>query len=184
MVARIQVNLMRPTASIFVHITDVFENSVNITSYDGTLGEECEQNHPLQIDEPALDRLQDDYDDQGEPEAAEDAGDLYERLVEDQRESSARYILRMKEINSLTEKAVDDVVSSTSDIIQVVVDNLRNGIYNRLDSAGIDMDAVPGLSDLFKDDNPISNPFAGLTSKSGQVKAFKELFDLVVSIKF
>ena len=50
-----------------------------------------------------------------------------------------------------------------------------------LDDAGISLDSIPGLEQLFTDDHPISNPFQHVSTKHKQEAYFKVNFGLVVS---
>ena len=66
-------------------------------------------------------------------------------------------MLRSKEAQSLTQKALDDVVEGSTSLVRNTVELIKLGVQNRLDSAGIDFKAVPGLSELFAEDHQISH---------------------------
>ena len=65
---------------------------------------------------------------------------------------NAFYLLRSKEAQSLTQKALDDVVEGSTSLVRNTVELIKLGVQNRLDSAGIDFKAVPGLSELCAED--------------------------------
>ena len=67
-------------------------------------------------------------------------------------------------------------------LVKNTVELLRMGVQNRLDSAGLRFDAVPGLTELFNDEHVISNPFRHVNTDDKQSAYFKENLNLVVSI--
>lgn len=95
---------------------------------------------------------------------------------------NAFYLLRSKEAQSPTQKALDDVVEGSTSLVRNTVELIKLGVQNRLDSAGIDFKAVPGLSELFAEDHQISNPFAHVSTKNKQAAYYAKKFGLVVRI--
>lgn len=79
-----------------------------------------------------------------------DEENLYDRL-EDRTEANKRlnalYLLSTKEANLLTQKALDGIVDGTTALVRNTVELVKRGVQNRLDSAGIDFEAVLGLED-------------------------------------
>jgi hypothetical protein len=116
------------------------------------------------------------------PESDSEMYDEIEDRDEANRRLNALYLLKTKEVNLLTQKATNDIVQGTTALVQNTVEVIRKGLQNRLDSAGIAFDAIPGLEDLFAEDHPISNPFEHVSTKHKQAAYFKEQFGLVVSI--
>lgn len=55
---------------------------------------------------------------------------------------------------------------------------------NRLDTAGINFNAVPGLPELFQEDSLAMNSFSGLRDEAQQCQYFKDHVNLVVSTTF
>ena len=110
---------------------------------------------------------------------------LYDKLkdrIEADKRMNALYLLKTKECNLLTQKATDDIVEGSTWLVRNTVDMIQQGVQNRLDSAGIAFEAVPGLSELFSEDHPVSNPFQHVSTKHKQGNYFKEVFELVVSV--
>lgn len=101
--------------------------------------------------------------------------------IEKQRRTNALYLLKTKECNLLTQKATNDIVEGSTWLVRNTVEIIQQGLQNRLDSAGIAFEAVPGLNELFAEDNPISNPFSHVATKHKQGNYFKQVFGLVVS---
>lgn len=106
--------------------------------------------------------------------------DTLEDRIEASKKQNALYLLQTKEANLLTQKALDGIVDSSTTLVRNTVDLIRCGVQNRLDSAGISFDAVPGLDDLFKEEHIISNPFLHVDSRYKQKAYFVENFELVV----
>ena len=98
------------------------------------------------------------------------------RESEEIRRTGALYLLQMKAI------AIDSVVENTTNIVKTSIKMIKSGLMNRLDTAGKDFSAVPGLLELFQEDSLALNPFSGLTDEQQQNKYFKEKLNLVVSI--
>ena len=113
-----------------------------------------------------------------------DEDGLYDRLedrLEANKKLNALYLLRTKEAHLLTQKALGGIIEGSTALVRNTVELIKSGVHNRLDSAGIDFDAVPGLSELFAEDHQISNPFAHVATKNTQTAYYVENFGLVVS---
>jgi hypothetical protein len=160
---------------------DILANAENVTSFDGREERAGEPGHNQ--DNP------DRNDDNAGGLGAEPHGQLPNVVqphldLPDPRQrktESASFILRMKEIHSLTQKAVDSIVSDSSNLIRYVVEHLCSATNNCLRAAGIDLTTVPNLEQVFYQDSPIANPFRGLMTHIEQNEAFKDLFGLVAS---
>ena len=83
---------------------------------------------------------------------------LEDRLNEKKR-MDALFLLQTEEANRLTQKATDNIMQGATALVKNTVELLRMGAQNRLDSAGLRFEAVPGLTELFNDEHVISNPF-------------------------
>lgn len=129
-----------------------------------------------------------EIDDEASPlDMPTDDTGLYDKL-EDRAEANKRlnalYLLKTKETQLLTQKAVDEIVEGSTALVRNTVELIRDQVSNRLDSAGIRFDAVPGLEELFKEDHSNSNPFGHISTKSKQSSFYKENFGLVVSNRY
>ena len=96
--------------------------------------------------------------------------------------SNALCLLKFKEKGRVPQTVVDSFVDNATQIAQTSVDLLKSGFPNCLQNAGIDLQTVPGLGDLFDENNQISHPFTGIDKEPLQHKYYKENFNLVVSI--
>ncbi len=97
------------------------------------------------------------------------------------RNRNAQFILKTKETNMLTQKCVDNIVEDSTQLVRGTVKAIKSGLQNCLENAGINLGAVPGLNELFEEENPISNPFEHVSTKYKQNAYFEEHFGLVVS---
>ena len=109
-------------------------------------------------------------------------GQEEEDPVRAMRDLNAKFILKTKENNLLTQKCVDNIVEDSTELVRGTVKALKSGLQNCLDNAGLNFDAVPGLSQLFEEENPISNPFEHVSTQYKQTAYFKNHFGLVVSV--
>lgn len=100
----------------------------------------------------------------------------------DFQKQNALFILKTKEIHQLTQKGMGSVVSDTTCIVQNAVEQLKGRVENCLDSAGIKLDDIPGLEDVFRADSHECNPFHGIRSKTEQQRYFRDNFGLLVSL--
>lgn len=95
----------------------------------------------------------------------------YNPLNEDTvRRLNASYLLGTKETHKLTQRTLDCIVKNTTSIVQNSIDLLRGNLVSRLDSAGVDFKAVPGLHEFFvelaNENSVITNPFLGMETPS------------------
>ena len=129
-----------------------------------------------------------------EPE--EQAGDLLidEALFEEdkddiqmeQRNTSAAYLLRIKETHNLSQKALDDIVQSTSSLVSTAVKsvciNIADKLLNMEEEENHVIQNITGQT-LFEENSEKASPFQNLETENRQKRAFKEIFGLVVSIR-
>lgn len=105
----------------------------------------------------------------------------FQRESEEIRRTGALHLLRMKDKDRVSQAGIDSFVVNTTSVVRTSVEILKSGLMNRLDSAGIDFSAVPGLPELFQEDSLALNPFSGLRNENEQHNYFKDHFNLVVS---
>jgi hypothetical protein len=146
---------------------------------------------PIEVDEDEDGQPRDETDrmeveNEAIPIDEDDDIGLYDKL-EDRAEANKRlnalYLLKTKETQLLTQKTLDSIVEGSTSLVRNTVELIRDEVANRLDSAGIRFDAVPGLNDLFQENHSISNPFSHILTKSKQSAFYRENFGLVVSIR-
>ena len=87
----------------------------------------------------------------------------------------------MKDKDRVSQAGIDSFVKNTTSIVRTTVEILKSVLMNRLDSAGKDFSAVPGLPEHFQDDSLALNPFSGLAKRNGKNEFFKDHSNLVVS---
>lgn len=98
--------------------------------------------------------------------------------------ANALCVLKSKEKGRVPQTVVDSFVENATQVTQTSIDLLKAGVTNCLQKAGINVETLPGLQDLFDENSLISNPFDGIDKESLQYKYYKEKFNLVVSIKY
>lgn len=116
----------------------------------------------------------------GEQDHGEEEFNL-EREETNLSRANALCLLKFKEKACVPQTVVNSFVNNATQIAQASVDLLRSGVSNCLLKAGINIETIPGLNDLFEQDNRISNPFRGIDKEPLQYKYYKEEFSLVVS---
>lgn len=78
---------------------------------------------------------------------------------------NALFLMKTKEIHLLSQKAVDGITQGATAIVRNTVGCVRDGVKSCLESAGSVFEAIPGLADMFEEDNAISNPFRHVATK-------------------
>jgi hypothetical protein len=104
-------------------------------------------------------------------------GQEEEDPVRAMRDLNAKFILKTKENNLLTQKCVDNIVEDSTELVRGTVKALKSGLQNCLDNAGLNFDAVPGLSQLFEEENPISNPLSMFPHSTNKLHILKITLD-------
>lgn len=95
-----------------------------------------------------------------------------------QQKNMARFILKLKESRQVTQVVIDDVVEGCTSVFQDTVRRLRASVSAKLAMAGIDVNNIQGLEDLFDE---VPQPFEDLETRHKQEKFFREKLRLVVS---
>ena len=102
------------------------------------------------------------------------------------RNTSAAYILRIKETHNLTQKALDDVVQSTSSLVSTAVKsvcvNIANKLWNMEEEENHVLQNIAWQT-LFEQNSKEASPFQNLKIENRQKQAFREIFGLAVSIR-
>ena len=104
-----------------------------------------------------------------------------EDSIEVLRNQNAKFILKTMETNLLTQTCMNNIVEDSTELVRGTVKAIKSGLQGCLENAGIDFAAVPGLNELFEEENPLSNPFEHVSTKYQQNAYFQEHFGLVVS---
>lgn len=165
-----------------------FRNHVNTKHKDVKLAERHHrENTEQENDISSESEMEFDIDDDG-PQLYDDAAPLprfdFEQESEEIRRTSALHLLKMKDRDRASQTAIDSFVDNTTSIVRTSIDLLKRGLMNRLDTAGIDFNTVPGLPELFQENSLAMNPFSGLREEAQQCQYYKDHFNLVVSTTF
>ena len=150
-----------------------FRNHVKTKHKDLLLAERHHrENTEQENDISSESEMEFDMDDDG-PQLYDDAAPLprfdFEQESEEIRRTSALHLLKMKDRDRASQTAIDSFVDNTTSIVRTSIDLLKRGLMNRLDTAGIDFSAVPGLPELFQENSLAMNPFSGLREEAQQL---------------
>jgi hypothetical protein len=104
--------------------------------------------------------------------------------IEDHTRSGALYILKIQEECSLTKSTVAKVLANTKDIVRETLSTVETQVQDCLRDFNIDYHNVPGLQDIFMEDNMVTNPFHNLETPAQQLAYFKNEFELKVRTIF
>ena len=104
-----------------------------------------------------------------------------QKTPEEVQRNAALYLLKLKDKDRLPQTVINSIVENTTDIVRTNMEVLKFGLAARLDTAGIDFNAVPGIAELFHEDSITMNPFSGLTNENQQHQYYKNNLNLVVS---
>ena len=101
--------------------------------------------------------------------------------TEEMKRTSALYLMKLKETNFLTQTSLDNVVQGTTAIVKRTVKVLKKEVAKKLEGGGLELTQIEGLSNIFDEDHPLSNPLDHVATKHQQTVFQKTNFSLVVS---
>ena len=130
------------------------------------------------------DEITDIHVDQNNDNIIEDANEPQYQPEVDFSKQNALFLLKSKEIHQLSEEATKTLLSDTTSLIQRSVEQVKDKVKDCLNNAGMQLDDIVGLKEIFSPENAITNPFTGLKTKTEQKDYFKNQFGLVVSFSF
>ena len=96
--------------------------------------------------------------------------------------SMALFLLKAKELRKVSQTSLDSLTSDFTNILQKIIEQLKSDINRCLQTSGINMESIQGLSETFNQEN-ITNPFHQLESRYQQEKFYREHLNLLVGIK-
>ena len=134
-------------------------------------------------------RPQDHFNDRGQENLEDDEVDQeiieipfnIEEEVHKHTRSNALCILQVKDEGKIPQTVVDYVVKNTTQIVENTVEIVKSALKDRLKNVGLEMENIPGVTDLFEEDSVIRKPFLHLASETSQTSYYRENFGLVVS---
>ena len=134
------------------------------------------------VEEQVAERMEADLFDMNGNNDTENDEDVpaHERKEANQR-LNALFLMKIKEIHLLSQKAVDGIAEGATAIVRNTVDCVRDGVKSCLQNAGMDFEAIADLQELFDVDNMISNPFRHVATRHKETAFYREKFGLVVS---
>lgn len=96
------------------------------------------------------------------------------------KRSTAMFILKTKEVNGVSQVALNELIEDVTMLVQRTVDSIKLRVEHVLTRNGVCAAEIEGLCDIFHMEE-LCSPFRGLHSEFLQHKTFKDLFGLVVS---
>ena len=91
------------------------------------------------------------------------------------------WILKIKETHKLTQTCVDSMLQEVTELCAVNGSVLGGAVDSVLQSAGLKMEEIPGLRELFAPSSPYCHPFDGLDTYHRRLAFYKSHLKFVVS---
>ena len=141
--------------------------------------DDLENLHDGEIDEDSVD-ANDGY---GENDGADDNDEPFnfEGQVLANKKSNVLSLLQLKDEGKIPQTVVESVIRNTTQIVDDNVELLKSGLEQCLNNADLRMEDIPGMSELFDNDNQIRKPFGECHNDASQLQFCKNNFGLVVS---
>ena len=113
-------------------------------------------------------------------ESSSTSGTQY--ISADRERAIALWILKLKEGRKLTQSATEEILQDVTELCGGIITSLKSDIYKVLSAAGINVDDVSGLEDLFQDESSYMKPFSKLETQYLQMSYYKSHLGFIVSI--
>ena len=97
------------------------------------------------------------------------------------KKAAATWILKVKEGHKLPQSTMNSILNDLTEFNRLLLQDLHSVVIQKIRSAGLDPDTVPGLSEVFDPNSLYGKPFQGLETQYLQQKYFRENFSMVVS---
>lgn len=95
------------------------------------------------------------------------------------KRSAALLLLKLKEKQKLTQVALQSVIEGVTSLFQEHLGVLHTRVCQKLEEAGVQSSSIPGLSELFSDEEA-GRPFLGLETHHQQLSYYKSNLNLLV----
>ena len=149
-----------------------------VQKHSAILERERQNHQPQQAEPPA------NHGDNGanNDEGHGNDGFDFEREVEQCRRSNVLGLLKIKDEAKVPQTVVESIVNSTTQVVENSVDVLHSGVQQCLQNAGLQLDDIPGIAELFKESSSIRKPFQGCHNEASQLQYYKNNLGMVVSV--
>ena len=97
------------------------------------------------------------------------------------QESTALFLMGLKEKHKLTQVALQGVIEGVTSLMQCHLDSLHTQVCQQLRSADTPDSVIGSLSSLFSENGTVGQPFTGLETQHQQLKFYRDHFNLIVS---
>lgn len=117
---------------------------------------------------------------EGDPDE-DDAEQEPQNFIQEMTRFLALFVLKTKEENRLSQRAVDTVLDGTEDLVESSLEHLKEQISTCLERNGIEVADIDGLSDVLQQPSIFTRARQPLKSEYQQVQYFKNHFNFEVS---
>ena len=117
-----------------------------------------------------------------EDEGREDDAEEPKSFVEEMTRSLALFMLRTKEENQLSQRAIDAILGNAGDLVESSLDHLKEQITTCLERSGVDITEIEGLRDVLERPSIFNQAMQPLMNEYQQLQYFKNHFSFVVSM--
>ena len=152
------------------------------TSFKSHIRRKHGDNHLLTVEVPQNDELENDDELVDSDNEYNDHLHVQDNSVDNITRFLALFILKTKEMNQLSQQALNAIVSNTQDIVEQSLDAFKDRVVRCLYENGIRPEEVQGLDAVLHDQNDFAKACETLKTEYLQIKYFVENFHLVVSI--
>ena len=94
--------------------------------------------------------------------------------------NKAKWILKVKESQKLTQVCIDSMLQDITELVTVTVSELGDAMRSTIELAGISIDTILGLSEMFEHTSPFCQPFDGLDTYYKQLSYYRKYLNFVV----
>lgn len=151
---------------------------VNITNEE-VLGHEIDlEDNCNPNDDDHIIEADDDNHEMSSDESCEDPPDI------EIRKSCAAFLLRIKETHNLPQLALDEIIQSTTALVDDAVKSVCVNVANQLQEKACHATNDATWQALYEENSRAANPFKDLETENNQKQAYKDFFGLVVSISW
>ena len=108
---------------------------------------------------------------------------IFELSDTQRKQQKAKWILKIRETNMLTQACTENLLSDITDIFANIAEDLKADVVNKLTTASTTLPStiLKEISEIF-DDEIYRQPFIGLETQYKQLQFYRKHFNFVVSV--
>ena len=96
------------------------------------------------------------------------------------QKANALCLMQVKDEGKVPQTVVDSFVRNTSQIVENSVNLVKSALSQCLDNAGLQMENIPGINEIFNEESIITTPFGEIQNEAAQLTYYKKTFGMVV----